>query len=119
MKKRPPNARAQHTTPPEPHALPGTGSAGPMPITLTGERMRLWDEVRARWSLDTASEALLRNGCESLERAAQLAEQVTRDGATFRDRFGAVRVNPAAQLERDFRGLASRTLQQLAARLEG
>ena len=41
------------------------------------------------------------------------------DGATFKDRFGAVRVNPAAQLERDFRGLASRTLSQLSQRFEG
>jgi hypothetical protein len=41
------------------------------------------------------------------------------DGATFIDRFGGVRANPCAALERDFRGLASRTLQQLAARLEG
>lgn len=120
MKKRPPNARAQHTAAPEPHALPGVAdAAGPAPVALTGDRLKLWNDVRARWGLDTASEALLRNGCESLERAAQLAEQVNRDGATFKDRFGAVRVNPAAQLERDFRGLASRTLQQLAARLEG
>ncbi len=119
MKKRAPNARARYTLPPEAHTLPGTGGDGPAPVVLTGERARLWADIRARWSLDTASEALLKNGCESLERAAQLAEQVSRDGATFTDRFGAVRVNPAAQLERDFRGLASRTLQQLAARLEG
>jgi hypothetical protein len=119
MKKRPPNARAKHTLPPEPVRLPGAGETEPAPLALTGDRLRIWNDIRSRWSLDTASEALLRNGCESLERAAQLAEQVSRDGATFKDRFGAVRVNPAAQLERDFRGLAARTLQQLAARLEG
>jgi hypothetical protein len=44
---------------------------------------------------------------------------VNRDGPTFKDRFNSVRVNPAAQLERDFRGLAARTLQQLATRFEG
>ena len=119
MKKRDPNARAKHTKPPEPLALPRGDAGGPEPMTLTGDRLRLWNDVRARWSLDTANEALLKNGCESLERAAQLAAQVNEQGATFTDRFGAVRVNPAAQLERDFRGLASRTLQQLSARLEG
>jgi len=119
MKQRPPNARAKHTMPAVPLPLPGTVAAGAAAVTLTGDRLRLWNDVRSRWTLDSASEALLKNGCESLERAEQLAATVTRDGATFRDRFGAVRVNPAAQLERDFRGLASRTLQQLAARLEG
>jgi len=120
MKQRPPNARARHTRAAEPHRLPGAAKpAEPAAVVLTGDRLRLWESIRARWSLDTASEALLKNGCESLERAAQLAAQVNEQGATFTDRFGAVRVNPAAQLERDFRGLASRTLQQLAARLEG
>jgi hypothetical protein len=119
MKQRPPNARAKHTKPAVPQPLPGTAATEPPAVTLTGDRARLWRDVRAKWTLDSASEALLKNGCESLERAEQLAVQVSRDGATFTDRFGAVRVNPAAQLERDFRGLASRTLQQLAARLEG
>ena len=119
MSKRPPNARAKHTQPAVPVPLRSAGDDGPPPLTLTGDRLKLWDDVRARWNLDSASVALLRNGAEALERAAQLAQQVNVDGATFIDRFGGVRVNPAAQLERDFRGLASRTLQQLAARLEG
>jgi hypothetical protein len=116
---RKPNARARHTLPAEPHTLPGVAGDGPAAVVLTGERRRLWDDVRARFVLEPASENILRNACESLERAAQLAEQVSRDGATFTDRFGAVRVNPAAQLERDFRGLAARQLAQLAARMEG
>ena len=61
---------------------------------------------------------MLRNGCEALERAAQYSEQVSRDGGTFTDRFGAIRVNPAAQLERYFRDLGDRCLRQLAAMLE-
>lgn len=116
---RKPNARAKHTLPPQPHTLPGAAGDGPAPVLLTGDRLRLWDDVRTRFVLEPASETILRNACESMERAAQLAEQVNRDGATFKDRFGAVRVNPAAQLERDFRGLAARQLQQLAARMEG
>ena len=42
-----------------------------------------------------------------------------RDGGTFKDRFGAIRVNPAAALERDYRALGDRCLRQLAAMLEG
>ena len=118
MGKRQPNARAQHTLPAQPHSLPGAAAAEPAPVVLTGDRLRVWNDLRGRWSLDTASEALLKNGCEALERAAQLAAQVNEQGVTFSDRFGALRANPAVMLERDFRGLASRTLQQLAARLE-
>jgi hypothetical protein len=116
---RAPNARARHRQPAQAVPLPTSGTAGPQPVTLTGDRRRLWDDIRTRYVLEAASEALLRNACESLERAAEYAAVVQRDGGTYTDRFGGVRVNPAAQLERDFRGLASRTLQQLAARMEG
>lgn len=112
------NARAKHQRPAEAIPLPMPAD-GPSPLPLTGERLRLWDDIRNRYVLEAASESLLRNACEALERAAILSAQVSRDGATFKDRFGGFKVNPAATLERDFRGLASRTLAQLAARLEG
>jgi len=113
---RKPNARAKYQAKPVPQPLP---EAGPEPVKLTGERLKLWNEIRGRYALEAASEALLRTSCEALERAAVLAEQVNQEGATFRDRFGGLKANPAVALERDFRGLASRTLSQLAARLEG
>lgn len=116
---RKPNARAKHTLTMMPHTLPGASTDGPAAVALTGERRRLWDDVRSRFVLEPASENILRNACESLERAAQLADQVNTQGATFTDRFGAVRANPAVMLERDFRGLAARQLAQLAARMEG
>ena len=114
---RKPNARVTFNAKPEPQALPA--STGPAPLTLTGQRLALFDDVRARYVLDAATEAVLQNGCEALERAAQYAEQVNRDGGTFKDRFGSVRVNPAAALERDYRALGNRCLRQLAAMLEG
>ena len=92
---------------------------GPAPLVLTGERKELFTSIQARWSLQPASESLLLNACQSLERAAELAAIVTRDGCTFTTDSGTIKAHPAAQLERDFRGLASRTLTQLAARLEG
>jgi len=119
MPRKPGTSRAKHTLAMLPQVLPGVGGDGPRPVVLTGERKRMWDDARSRFVLEPASESILRNACESLERAAQLAELVTTHGPTFLDRFGAVRVNPAAQLERDFRGLAARQLQQLAGRMEG
>lgn len=116
---RPMNARAKHQRPAEAIPLPTMTEEGPSPLPLTGDRLRLWNDIRARYVLEAASESLLRNACEALERAAILSSQVSEEGATFKDRFGGFKVNPAASLERDFRGLASRTLSQLAARLEG
>ena len=112
-----PNARVKHNAPPEAQPLPA--AAGPAPIALTGQRLALFDDIRTRYALDSATEAVLRNGAEALERAAQYAALVDRDGGTFKDRFGAVRVNPAAALERDYRALGDRCLRQLAAMLEG
>ena len=116
---RKPNARAKHTDPMVPIPLPGVAGDGPAPVVLTGERLKLWNDVRARFMLEPASENILRNACESLERAAQAAEQVTKDGAVFRDRFGAIRAHPAVGIEKDFRGLAARQLEKLASRMEG
>jgi hypothetical protein len=112
---RKPNARVKHDAKPVPQTLP---KAAPEAVTLTGPRLAVFSEISATYQLDACMEAVLRNGCEALERAAQYAEQVSRDGGTFTDRFGAIRVNPAAQLERDFRGLGDRCLRQLAAMLE-
>jgi hypothetical protein len=119
MPRKPGTSRAKHTLAMMPQVLPGVGGDGPRPVVLTGERKRMWDDVRARFVLEPASENILRNAAESLERAAQAAAQVTADGATFRDRFGAIRAHPAVGIEKDFRGLAARQLQQLAARMEG
>lgn len=116
---RKPNARVKHAKPAKPQPIPSQAGSGTDGVTLTGDRLKLWNDIRARWALEPASESLLRNACEALERAHQYSQQVGRDGGTFVDRFGGIRVNPAANLERDFRGLASRTLQQLATRLEG
>jgi len=116
---RKPNARAKHLDAMQPMPLPGVNADGPEPIVLTGERLKLWNDVRSKFALEATSENILRNACESLERAAQAAEQVTKEGATFRDRFGAIRAHPAVGIEKDFRGLAARQLEKLAARMEG
>jgi len=119
MPRKPGTSRAKHVEPMQPLPLPGVAGDGPQPVVLTGERARLWTDVRARFDLEPASENILRNACEAMERAAQAAEIVLRDGAVFRDRFGAIRAHPAVAIERDFRGLAARQLEKLAARMEG
>ena len=119
MPRKPGTSRAKHTAPMVPMPLHGVGGDGPAPVVLTGERLKLWTDVRNRFDLEPTSENILRNAVEALERAAQAAEIVRVDGAVFRDRFGAVRAHPAVAIERDFRGLAARQLEKLAGRMEG
>lgn len=110
-------SRAEHTLPQE---LIAAAAGAPPVVELTGARLELWDTVRRQWKLTIADEALLRNACEALERAAELAAVVDRDGGSgvVRDRFGAFKPHPAINGERDFRSLAARVLQQLTARLD-
>jgi hypothetical protein len=113
----PKRCRAKHTAAQE---LIQAATIAPPVIQLTGARLELWETVRRQWKLTIADESLLRNACEALERAAELAAVVDRDGGSgvVRDRFGAFKPHPALNGERDFRGLAARILQQLTARLD-
>jgi|APCry1669189034_1035192.scaffolds.fasta_scaffold266759_2 hypothetical protein len=110
-------SRAQHTLAQE---LIAAATGAPPEIELTGARLELWNTVRKKWRLTIADESLLRNAAEALERAAELAAVVDRDGGSgvVKDRFGAFKPHPALNGERDFRGLAARILQQLTARLD-
>ena len=102
-------------------AKPASSSTptGPKPIQLTGERLDLRERLLAQYQMSDADAALLQQACEALERAAELSAMVTAEGATYLDRFGQRRKNPTADLERDFRNLGGRLLNQLAQRLEG
>jgi hypothetical protein len=99
---------------------PAAGSpAGPAsPVPLTGERKKLFDTLSSRYVLEDATLALVQESCRALERSAELAARVDADGPVVVDRFGGLKPHPALVLERDFRGLACRTLAQLVARLE-
>jgi hypothetical protein len=116
--KRKPLAQAKHLLPQQ---LIEAVNDAPPPIALSGERLELLTTVKKKWRLSIADEALLKNGCEALERAARLAAVVEQDGGSgvVTDRFGCRKPHPALQGERDFRGLAARILQQLTTRLDG
>ncbi len=117
-RKRPPLAQAKHLAPMQ---LIEAANDTPPRVELSGERLELFATVTKKWRLTIADEALLRNACEALERAARLAAVVEQDGGSgvVKDRFGIYKPHPALQGERDFRGLAARILQQLTARLDG
>jgi hypothetical protein len=56
---------------------------------------------------------LLRRCCEASDRADMAREEVERDGATFRTRFGEIRAHPAVAVERDARNAVRQLLREL------
>jgi hypothetical protein len=87
-------------------------------VVLRGRAAELWRSVQATWSLSAPALELLRCAVESLSRADEAAEVVTREGLTFVDRWGQPRQHPAAVLELNHRGQAARYLQALGVTLE-
>lgn len=87
-------------------------------VALRGRALELWRSVQAEWSLNAPALELLRCAVEALARADEAAAVVTRDGATFIDRWGQPRQHPAANLELLHRGQAARYLQALGVTLE-
>src|SRR5262245_25264519 len=71
---------------------------------LRGAARTLWREMCVEYELDDpAGLALLRAACEALQRAEGARQLVEQHGILTTDRFGAVRENPAARIERDAR----------------
>jgi hypothetical protein len=87
-------------------------------VVLRGRAAVLWRDVQAAWALNAPALELLRCAVESLSRADQAAEIVSREGMTFVDRWGQPRQHPAAVLELNHRGQAARYLQALGVTLE-
>ena len=87
-------------------------------VVLRGRAAELWRSVQAAWSLNAPALELLRCAVESLSRADEAAEIVSREGMTFVDRWSQPRQHPAAVLELNHRGQAARYLQALGVTLE-
>ena len=70
---------------------------------LVPER-KMWTAIiRENELVDESSLALLRSALESHQRARTCREAVDRDGETFSDRFGQVKIHPLIGAERDAR----------------
>ena len=87
-------------------------------VALRGRAADLWRSVQATWSLSAPALELLRCAVESLSRADEAAEIVSREGLTYVDRWSQPRQHPAAVLELNHRGQAARYLQALGVTLE-
>jgi P27 family predicted phage terminase small subunit len=67
---------------------------------------------------DEAGLLLLATALEAFDRMRQAQQAIAKDGATFRDRFGQIRVNPATTVERDSRAGMMAALKALNLDLE-
>lgn len=83
---------------------PPTLKKPPAPRHLAKAERDLWRRIVDVFSFtDAASLAMLCAAMDAHQRARQARETITRDGMTFRDRFGQLRPHPLLAAERDAR----------------
>ena len=76
----------------------------PAPKHLSAQAKRLWRGLVEEYGVaDGAGLAILTAGLEAHDRMRQAQQAIDKDGATFRDRFGQLQMNPAVRIERDSR----------------
>lgn len=89
------------------------------PSHLRPESSAWFREVVSEFDLESHHLHLLVLACESLDRAAQAREALTKHGITFVDRYNQVRARPEVQIERDSRVAFARLLRELGLDVEG
>lgn len=89
------------------------------PSHLSAEAHEWWRKLTADYGIrDEAGLLLLATALEAFDRMRQAQAAITKDGTTFRDRFGQIRVNPATTVERDSRAGMLAALKTLNLDLE-
>jgi hypothetical protein len=80
---------------------------------------RLWKDLVQEYSIeDPAGLALVTTAAECLDRMRSAQKAIAEHGACVTDRYGQVKVNPAANLERDSRNGLLAALKALNLDLE-
>ena len=88
------------------------------PPTLGPSGRKFWAECLSNWQLEDHHLAILAQACAALDRAEEARATIAATGATFVDRFGQPRVNPACKVETDSRRLFLAALRELALDIE-
>src|SRR5215472_6204636 len=88
--------------------------SGRAPVTLSPEARAWWKELVEAFEIeDAAGQLLLQTAMEAFDSMREAEQIIKRDGPTIKDRFGQVRLNPAALLLRDSRTALLRSLKAL------
>ena len=83
------------------------------PRGLSGRSKALWASILTDFDLSEPEQAILIEALRSLDRADEARGIVDRDGQVSADRFGQLKPHPCIAVERDMRGLFTRTLREL------
>lgn len=74
------------------------------PEGLSATSLLIWDRVNATYDdMTDAEKGMLLEGLRSRDRASEARELIEEEGILIRDRFGAIKANPACAVERDAR----------------
>jgi P27 family predicted phage terminase small subunit len=73
----------------------------PAPEHLSERTKTLWDRIVEENTIDSAAAEILRTLCDALDRREQARDAMKETGPLIKDRFGVLKVHPAAAIERD------------------
>lgn len=91
----------------------------PAPKHLSAEARRWWAALQEENDIaDQAGLLLLQSALEAFDRMKAAQQAIKKDGLTFADRFGQLRINPATTVERDSRAAMLAALRALNLDLE-
>jgi hypothetical protein len=86
----------------------------PAPDQLSPSSQSLYAElIRVYAITDLGGQEVLRSGLVSLDQAQAAEAQIQRDGQTFTDKFGQIKVHPLLPTARDFRAQWLQALKML------
>lgn len=86
---------------------------------LSAEAQAIWNRIAAEYSIgDPAGILLLTTAMEAFDRMKDAQSLIKRHGAITVDRWGQLRANPAATLERDARAAMLSALKHLNLDIE-
>ncbi|MEW5772479.1 MAG: phage terminase small subunit P27 family [Thermodesulfobacteriota bacterium] len=89
------------------------------PRHLSKEAKSWWTQIHNEFEIeDSAALLILTTAAEAFDRMRQAQQLLKKQGATFLDRFGQVRANPATTIERDSRAAMLNALKALNLDLE-
>jgi hypothetical protein len=95
----------------------GNGPQPPRPLGQHGQR--LWNDLTREFDFsDRAGQELLAAACTQLDRAKELAEQISADSPVIRTRSGVVKAHPAILVESTCGTAVVRTLIKLGLTFE-
>lgn len=88
------------------------------PDVLSAEAGDWWNRITSEYELDDAGLLILRSGLEALDRMREAQALIAKHGLVAPDRFGQLKPNPAATIERDSRMAMFGALKRLNLDLE-